>query len=149
MTRQAFRHLLYIPQDPSVSDSTVDLIRPLLREQEYRLSSRHYISNDITIIPYGIRRYSAEPSDKSAPHYQGRHLLPNDAADIKAHPCFHGIQWDRLHQQKPPFVPRVKNWADTRYFGEEDSFSDMPDLSSRSSSIVSGEEEEEDCVRIS
>jgi serine/threonine-protein kinase RIM15 len=40
----------------------------------------------------------------------------NGVQEIKSHPFFNGIQWDTLLQQKPPFVPKPYDPADTRYF---------------------------------
>ena len=43
---------------------------------------------------------------------------PEDAARIKAHPYFDGINWDDAWAQKltPPFVPVLKNETDLTYF---------------------------------
>ncbi|ONK65743.1 uncharacterized protein A4U43_C06F470 [Asparagus officinalis] len=38
------------------------------------------------------------------------------AHEIKAHPWFRGIQWDRLYQVDAAFVPEVKNELDTQNF---------------------------------
>ena len=46
-------------------------------------------------------------------------MYPDDAADIKSHPFFRGIQWDRLHLSKPPILPKVKNQEDTTWFNHD------------------------------
>jgi protein-serine/threonine kinase len=38
------------------------------------------------------------------------------AADIKDAPFFNGVNWNKLYQQQPPIIPKVKNKLDTRYF---------------------------------
>lgn len=58
---------------------------------------------------------------------------PTDGAEIRAHPFFSNIDWDKLYKKDitPPFVPNIKD-DDTRYFDEEfvseraiDSFADV------------------------
>lgn len=39
--------------------------------------------------------------------------------EFKAHPFFAGVDWDCLAQQKPPFIPDLKDDVDTRYFDDE------------------------------
>ena len=52
------------------------------------------------------------------------HRLGYHGADeIKKHPYFKGINWDRIKETlKPPFIPKLKNEYDTKYFDvfEED-----------------------------
>jgi len=59
-------------------------------------------------------------------------VYPDDAGDIKSHPFFKSIRWDELHLRKPPFVPKIKSWEDTKYFDEE-PISDLDDTSSETS----------------
>lgn len=40
----------------------------------------------------------------------------NGIAGIKKHPFFAGLDWDRLHDEEPPFIPRLENEEDTSYF---------------------------------
>jgi hypothetical protein len=48
-------------------------------------------------------------------------VYPDDAAEIKAHPFFDGIDWEHLHLMPPPFVPRVREHQSiTKYFEEEE-----------------------------
>ncbi|CAG8468771.1 35009_t:CDS:2 [Racocetra persica] len=47
-----------------------------------------------------------------------------DASDIKSHPWFKGIDWDNIHKMTPPFIPRLKDETDTKYF--EDNIDDNP-----------------------
>lgn len=70
-------------------------------------------------------------------------VYPNDAADIKAHPFFRGIQWSELHKIQPPLIPRVKNWEDTRYFDEWKSVGNLDEPSLASESEGTDEDLEE------
>ena len=49
---------------------------------------------------------------------------PRDADDIKAHPYFKDVDWDKYYKKevKPPFIPKLKNDEDLRYFDK--SFTD-------------------------
>eukprot|EP01111_Echinosteliopsis_oligospora_P017939 TRINITY_DN7979_c0_g1_i1.p1 TRINITY_DN7979_c0_g1~~TRINITY_DN7979_c0_g1_i1.p1 ORF type:complete len:527 (-),score=118.88 TRINITY_DN7979_c0_g1_i1:93-1673(-) len=50
-------------------------------------------------------------------------LGSQDVSEIKEHPFFRGINWDTLREQPAPFVPSLKNPADTSYFEE---YEEMP-----------------------
>ncbi|KAF8866386.1 kinase-like protein [Acephala macrosclerotiorum] len=103
------------PHKPVVSKRCQDLIRSIIQEKGSRLCSKRY-------------KHQGQPS--SSHHnrdYAGRYVYPHDAEDIKAHKWFKDIQWDRLHQMVPPFVPNIKSMDDTHYFDEEDPISDFSD----------------------
>ena len=102
----------------------MELINSLLQEKEHRICSKKYKANDHP------KRLIGGRSDKQMRDYQGYYVYPDDATDIKAHPFFHGLSWDRLHLSRPPFVPDVKSREDTKYFDEEDPISDVEDESS-------------------
>lgn len=59
--------------------------------------------------------YSMDPQHNNCPSYW---VYPNDAAEIKIHPFFRGIRWNQLHLTQPPYIPKVKDWEDTRYFDD-------------------------------
>ncbi|OJD24367.1 AGC/NDR/NDR protein kinase [Blastomyces percursus] len=126
---------LYFPHDkPSdrlISAEAIDLIGQMLQEKEYRLCSKKYMLNDYMHskkLPGGLLN---RPMNKQSTNYQGYYVYPDDAGDIKDHPFFKGIRWGELHSRKPPFVPKVKSWEDTKYFEDEDPISDMEDGSSQ------------------
>ena len=48
-------------------------------------------------------------------------LGANGAEEIKKHPFFKGIDWDKLRSKKAPFTPQLTGPTDTRYF---DTFED-------------------------
>ena len=46
-----------------------------------------------------------------------KRLGKNGADEIKAHPFFKGIDWEKIRETlKPPFVPDIQNDYDTKYF---------------------------------
>jgi serine/threonine protein kinase len=107
---------------PPPSDAAVDLLRSILTDKEMRLSSRQYRHTEARLA----RRLSASASTSAhlnralCQHPSVRHVYPDDAAEIKAHPFFDGIDWEHLHLHPPPFVPRVREHQSiTKYFEEE------------------------------
>lgn len=107
---------------PSIE--ALDLMIQILVEKERRLCSRQYELNDFTrkIVGGRVVRCAA---DKAHQNYQGYFVYPGDAEDIKRHAFFREIEWDTVHLRRPPYVPRVKDWEDTKYFDEEEPISDI------------------------
>ncbi|KAL2785225.1 hypothetical protein BJX66DRAFT_329437 [Aspergillus keveii] len=113
------------PSDKLVSAEAIDFINALLQEKEFRLSSNKYKANDaLSARPSKCFFYKPDPSSQN---YQGLFVYPNDAADIKTHPFFRGLNWDDIHRMSPPFIPKVRGWEDTRYFEDGDYPSDHDD----------------------
>lgn len=54
-----------------------------------------------------IRRLVSDPKDR---------LGKNGVAEIKAHPFFAGVEWARLKDQVPPYVPQLTGDTDTSNF---------------------------------
>ena len=107
------------------SFEALDLMMQLLQEKEVRLSSRKYANNDFTrrmAAGLHVRHFS---TNKTCRDFRGHFVYPNDAENLKRHAFFNGIDWDNLHVKKPPFIPRVKGWEDTKYFEEEEPVSDL------------------------
>lgn len=114
-----------------VSYEAMDLINSILQEKEHRLCSQKYKFNDFQHSKSIPGRLLALRANKQSRDYQGHYVYPNDATDIKAHPFFRGIIWERLHLSSPPFIPDIKNKDDTKYFDDEDGpISDVDDASS-------------------
>jgi hypothetical protein len=105
------------------------LMNSLLQEREHRLCSKKYMLNDY-LHSHVPGHLIAAPSEKSSKNYQGYFVYSEDADDIKAHPFFRGTEWNKIHTMKPPFVPKVKSWEDTKYFEEDEPVSDIDDASS-------------------
>ncbi|KAK2735879.1 hypothetical protein FQN57_001085 [Myotisia sp. PD_48] len=104
------------PSDRLISDDAVDLVARLLQDRQYRLCSRKYLLNDYVHSKRSPGQLIDRPADKTSKNYQGYYVYPDDAADIKNHRFFRNIQWDEIHLRKPPFVPKIKSWEDTKYF---------------------------------
>lgn len=131
--------LKFPPPEPTdkrekVSFEAMELINSLLQEKEHRICSKKYKFNDHQHSKRMPGHLITSRADKQSRDYQGYYVYPDDAADIKAHPFFHGLSWDRLHLSRPPFVPEVKSGEDTKYFDDEEPISDVDDASTRSSS---------------
>ena len=126
------KHTLKFPEcEPArqPSMSALDLMQRLLVEKEKRLCCGRYELNDFTKRFVGGQtvKFSA---DKASKNYQGLFVYPDDAEDIKRHPYFGNIRWETMLERRPPFVPRVKDWEDTKYFDEEQPISDIDSVSS-------------------
>ncbi|KAK4992896.1 hypothetical protein LTR50_000802 [Elasticomyces elasticus] len=96
---------------PPVSNVAIDLIYGVLQEKEIRLCSRKYRACDARPARRALSTTSCYPT---------QFVHANDADEIKAHPFFRGLPWDKLHRMQPPFVPRVReNQSITKYFEDE------------------------------
>ena len=42
----------------------------------------------------------------------------NGSSEIKAHPFFKGVNWLKIREMKPPFIPELKSDFDVKYFDE-------------------------------
>ncbi|KAK4946589.1 hypothetical protein LTR10_014441 [Elasticomyces elasticus] len=121
------RKTLVFPQTEGIKEPSIealDLMMQLLVEKERRLCSRQYELNDFSRKLVGGRLVRCA-ADKSNQNYQGYFVYPGDAEDIKRHPFFKNIEWHTVHQRRPPYLPRVKDWVDTKYFDEEEPISDI------------------------
>ena len=49
----------------------------------------------------------------------GKRLGASGAEEIKAHAFFEGIEWEKLRLTKASFVPRLRNFRDTKYFAKD------------------------------
>ena len=105
-----------------VGEVAVHLIKQLLCDRESRLSSKKYILNDYKATTvHGMDIYI--PANKASKDYAGVYVYGEDADDLKQHPFFRKVDWKTLHMIKPPFVPNIANWEDTKYFDEADVIS--------------------------
>lgn len=135
------RTTLRFPDDqygfPSISSEVLDLMRRMLREKEERLSSPKYYLNDYAYSQaQDSNTYHIHgPADKASKNYQGRHVYTDDADDIKAHPWFKNTIWTQIHQKRPPFVPKIKGWEDTKYFDDDESVGDTGTSSSEEEEV--------------
>ena len=111
------------------STEALDLMMHLLVDSEWRLSSKQYELNDFTKRHISGKDYMFDV-DKHSKTYNGHFVYPNDADQIKAHPWFNTIDFSAMLYKRPPFVPRVKDWQDTKYFDEDLPISDIDSASS-------------------
>lgn len=88
------------------------LIYSLLADKEHRLGSSRYGAVDLWMSC--VRHKDIPNKVVNAPPF----VYGNDSDEIKAHPFFEGVNWDRLRRVHPPFVPKVRGWGDTRYFDD-------------------------------
>lgn len=88
------------------------LIYSLLADKEQRLGSSRYAAVDLWTSC--VHRNDISNTVIKAPPF----VYGNDSDEIKAHPFFDGVNWDRLRRVPPPFVPKVRGWGDTRYFDD-------------------------------
>ena len=126
---QNWRSTLTFPLEPKISPQAYHLVASLLCEKQYRLTAKAYASNGIqpqnvhTEGVNGYRGYIASNDiiqDDRAAVQSAIHVSPHDGMEIKAHPFFKGIDWQKLHTMTSPFVPEGLNGADdTKYFDEE------------------------------
>lgn len=114
-----------------VSYEALELMNGLLQEKEYRISSKKYRWNDWQHSTRTPGQLVARRSDPRSQDYKGNFVYTDDASDIKAHPFFNRIAWDRLHLTRPPFVPDISSRDDTKYFDEEEPISDVDDASTQ------------------
>ncbi|KAL6714652.1 hypothetical protein ACLMJK_008077 [Lecanora helva] len=124
-----------------VSFDAMDLINSLLQETEHRLSSKKYQLNDFQQSRRTAGQHGSKFADPHALDCQVNFVYPDDATDIKAHPFFRRIAWDRLHLTRPPFVPDVSSRDDTKYFDEEEPISDVDDAATISNSPEASRED--------
>ncbi|KAB2601597.1 serine/threonine-protein kinase tricorner-like [Pyrus ussuriensis x Pyrus communis] len=59
-------------------------------------------------------------------------LGTHGAHEIKAHPWFDGLQWDRLYQMEAAFIPEVNNELDTQNFEKFDELGAPVETSTKS-----------------
>jgi serine/threonine protein kinase len=121
------KETLHFPASSGISADAISLISALLSDREPRLSSGEYVQNDII-----RRRIDTSGGAVSMSDYlqkfreQGGHFVyANDAAEIKAHPFFDGVNWKHLSSCTAPWIPRCNSAIDTRYFDEGTEISEF------------------------
>ena len=50
----------------------------------------------------------------------GSNAGPNGSTEIKNHPFFYGVDWDKLRTIQAPFMPNLKSNVDVSYFPVND-----------------------------
>ncbi|KAF8455511.1 kinase-like domain-containing protein [Terfezia claveryi] len=131
-----WRNTLTFPLEPKISPQAYHLVASLLCEKQHRLTAKAYAQNGFHARndhSEGVNGYGGyiafndillqeERAANRADRIVQRaiHVLPHDGMEVRAHPFFKGIDWQKLHTITPPFVPEGLNGADdTKYFEEE------------------------------
>ncbi|WDK13695.1 hypothetical protein CGRA01v4_04976 [Colletotrichum graminicola] len=129
-----YQTTLVFPVDGvQVSKMCQHLIRNLLQDKRDRLSSPKYRDQD-------ERR--ARQQLLGHPETSRNYVFPNDANEIKAHPWFRGVPWEKMRFVQPEWIPNIKSFADAHYFKEDESISDWSE--SVDSDIGEGREDPAD-----
>ncbi|KAM7206961.1 hypothetical protein V8F33_000060 [Rhypophila sp. PSN 637] len=125
------------PSRPQVSHRCRHLISSLIQDKEIRLCSERYRLKDFATAATNAGPSSTannyrtrERQHDSFHDFADRYVFPQDAEEIKAHKWFSDIDWDRLHEMKPPLVPHLSAQDDTRYFDDEEDISDWSETGS-------------------
>ena len=90
---------------PFCSKATADVCRKVTHFQKYlKFPSKCKASNSCKDL---ILKLVSNPEKR---------LGKNGSIEIKSHPFFKGINWLKIREMKPPFIPDLKNDYDTKYF---------------------------------
>jgi protein-serine/threonine kinase len=119
---------------PGVTQSAIDLIQGLIAHKETRLGGKIYRergsaqSKNVASLSASrshrasLALQSFSRSSKTGASSTDNFVFQNDSVEIKRHPFFRGVVWDRLHTMTPPFVPRIHaSQSITKYFEDERS----------------------------
>eukprot|EP01116_Phalansterium_solitarium_P000647 TRINITY_DN1048_c0_g1_i1.p1 TRINITY_DN1048_c0_g1~~TRINITY_DN1048_c0_g1_i1.p1 ORF type:complete len:553 (-),score=164.30 TRINITY_DN1048_c0_g1_i1:117-1775(-) len=106
---------MLIGYPPFCSETPQETYRKIINwRQSLRFPEEPYVSAEARDV---IERFCCD-----APQRLGR----NGIDEIKAHPFFRGLDWDRLREMKAPIVPELRDQYDTKYFDdfepEEESY---------------------------
>jgi protein-serine/threonine kinase len=101
-----WKKALVFPEEPHCSQECKDLMSRLICEPFKRLGSSAVKGN----VEY----------EDSATGIVKRMLDEGDAADIKGHPWFRGIDWLNIRQKRAPFIPDLADLTDASYFDQVD-----------------------------
>lgn len=124
MTRQKilnWKQTLKFPPKPKVSREAQDFISKLICERQDRLGS---VTSSSVSRPNSLLQSSRQPSgfaQNTTTLADGSKSsgLADGVEDLMSHPWFRGIDWDRLHSSKAPFVPALSHPADTKHFEDD------------------------------
>jgi protein-serine/threonine kinase len=95
---------------PFVGDNMNDTFKNILHQKlNFPTNQGRNISRDCQDL---IRKLLNPDQKKRLGHKMG-------ARDIKSHPFFAGINWDRLQYERPPMIPQVSDPFDFSHFRED------------------------------
>ena len=90
---------------PFCSKHTADICHKILHFEKY-LSFPEQIKMSTVAKDLILKLLTTSPN----------RLGKNGADEIKCHPFFEGVNWTKIRDTKPPFVPKLKNDWDVSYF---------------------------------
>ncbi|CAG8462571.1 8573_t:CDS:2 [Racocetra fulgida] len=93
-------------------------------QNNLRFPPSTYISREEVRLGSSSSKNTIRPNELYLANRKSTVMGLGDASDIKSHPWFKGIDWDNIHKMTPPFIPRLKDETDTKYF--EDNIDDNP-----------------------
>ena len=94
---------------PFCSKKTSDVVYKVSHFEQYLKFPQHCKASDVC----------KDLILKLVNHSENR-LGKNGSSEIKAHPFFKGINWMKIKEMKPPFIPKLDNDYDTKYFEKYD-----------------------------
>ena len=94
---------------PFCSKKTSDVVYKVSHFEQYLKFPQHCKASDVC----------KDLILKLVNHSENR-LGKNGSSEIKAHPFFKGINWMKIKEIKPPFIPKLDNDYDTKYFEKYD-----------------------------
>ena len=96
-----------------------------------------------TYIPDKVGKSARDLIEKLFVSNPKKRLGYNSADEVKKHPFFNGVDFDKVlnKEYKPPFIPKLKDDTDLRYFDED--FTKLTVESDKPEEEEKGEEEED------
>lgn len=97
-----------------------------------------------TFIPDKVGKTARDLIEKLFVSNPKKRLGYNSADEVKNHPFFKGIDFDKVlrKEYKPPFIPKLKNDTDLRYF--DDTFTQLTVDSDKYSANRDGEDDKDE-----
>jgi serine/threonine protein kinase len=114
-----YKECIYPADGQPISYEVKHLLDNLNTHRRHRIGHEWYFHNDFRHDKSGRAAILLQEREKLSRNFAGRHVYPEDATSIKRHPFFASINWDTLHLQRPPFIPKVKGEDETKYFDKE------------------------------
>ncbi|KAI7945035.1 hypothetical protein MJO28_010730 [Puccinia striiformis f. sp. tritici] len=112
-----WKSYLRFPTSPRISQQGTHFMQSLLCDRKDRLGT--------SARPALAQR---NPQRNSTPKWLNLEpSIQREGADqLKAHPWFEGINFQTIHLEKPPFIPKLKSETDTRYFEDDIDANPLP-----------------------
>jgi serine/threonine-protein kinase RIM15 len=96
---------------PFTADTPEEVFRKILNDDEQWYDEEDSVSDEAKDL---IKQLLIKDPTKRMGNREG------GIQEIKDHPFFAGVDWDKLHDRQALFEPRPRNAEDTSYFGQTD-----------------------------